>query len=182
MASEVANPILLITGAMAAGKSSVAVALARRMPKSVHLRGDVFRRMVVNGRVEMGVEPNAEALSQLLLRYRAAARTAQLYSRAGFNVVVQDVVLGPLLGDVVAMYRGYPLHVVVLCPRAEVIAEREARRAKTGYGAVTVAQLQDALADTPRLGLWLDNSDQTVTQTVDAISAGLDQAAIRPAQ
>ena len=40
----------MITGAMAAGKSTVADLLAIRLPKSVHIHGDVFRRMVVSGR------------------------------------------------------------------------------------------------------------------------------------
>jgi uridine kinase len=40
-------PIILIAGNMASGKSTVAQALAERLPKSVHLRGDVFRRMVL---------------------------------------------------------------------------------------------------------------------------------------
>jgi predicted kinase len=47
--------IVLITGNMAAGKSSVAQALAERLPRSVHLRGDAFRRMIVNGRAEIGL-------------------------------------------------------------------------------------------------------------------------------
>ncbi|MFD6693018.1 hypothetical protein ACFWD8_09505 [Micromonospora aurantiaca] len=34
---------------MAAGKSTVAEWLARRLPRAVHLRGDVFRRMIVSG-------------------------------------------------------------------------------------------------------------------------------------
>lgn len=38
--------IVLITEIMAAGKSTVAELLARRLPRSVHLRGDLFRRMV----------------------------------------------------------------------------------------------------------------------------------------
>ena len=42
--------LILITGIMAAGKSTVAQHLAERLPNSVHLRGDVFRRMMVNGR------------------------------------------------------------------------------------------------------------------------------------
>ena len=45
--------IILITGNMAAGKSTVAQALAERLPMSVHLRGDRFRRMIVNGQAEM---------------------------------------------------------------------------------------------------------------------------------
>lgn len=57
--------IVLITGAMASGKSTVAQALAERLPRSVHLRGDVFRRMIVNGRAEMTFELSAEARRQL---------------------------------------------------------------------------------------------------------------------
>ena len=33
--------IVVVTGGMAAGKSTVAQALAERLPKSVHLRGDI---------------------------------------------------------------------------------------------------------------------------------------------
>lgn len=44
------SQVILITGNMAAGKSSVAQALAERLPQSIHPRGDVFRRMIVNGR------------------------------------------------------------------------------------------------------------------------------------
>jgi uridine kinase len=34
--------IILITGVQAAGKSTVAQSLAERLPRSVHVRGDVF--------------------------------------------------------------------------------------------------------------------------------------------
>jgi adenylylsulfate kinase-like enzyme len=50
--------ILIITGLMAAGKSTIAQALAERLPRSVHLRGDVFRKMVVNGRADMSPDPS----------------------------------------------------------------------------------------------------------------------------
>jgi adenylylsulfate kinase-like enzyme len=46
--------VFLVTGIQAAGKSTVAQALAERLERSVHVRGDLFRRMVVNGGVEMG--------------------------------------------------------------------------------------------------------------------------------
>ena len=52
---------VLASGIMAADRSTVAVMLARRLPRAVHLRGDVFRRMVVSGRVEMTAEPSSEA-------------------------------------------------------------------------------------------------------------------------
>ncbi|MBM0237656.1 hypothetical protein JNW88_11680 [Micromonospora sp. ATA32] len=103
---------MLITGIMAAGKSTVAELLARRLPRSVHLREDIFRRTVVKrpggddrGRVGPGV---------------AAARD----------------------------------------------------RPKSEYGDWPVADLDaEFRAGTPRIGLWLDNSDQTPEQTVDEILA-----------
>jgi dephospho-CoA kinase len=120
--------MVLITGIPAAGKSTVADRLARRFPCGVHVRGDVFRRMVVAGRQEMTATPSDEALRQLRLRYRLSAHTADAYHEAGFSVVVQDVVIGPLLAAYVDAIRSRPLVVVVLAPRSDVVASREAAR------------------------------------------------------
>ena len=57
--------VILITGIMAAGKSTVAQHLAERLPRSVHLRGDVFRRMIVGGRAEMAAAQLWGAAGQL---------------------------------------------------------------------------------------------------------------------
>lgn len=97
-------PIILITGVMASGKSTLAQHLAERLTRSVHLRGDVFRKMVVGGRAEMSSESTAAALSQLQLRYQAAFEAARLYSAAGFTVVYQDTIIGPALAEVVEFY------------------------------------------------------------------------------
>ncbi|MFD6610259.1 AAA family ATPase [Micromonospora chalcea] len=164
--------VVLISGIMAAGKSTVAEGLARRLPRSVHLRGDVFRRMIVSGRADMTAEPTDEALRQLRLRYDLAASTADRYAAAGFTVVLQDVVLGADLPAMVGRIRHRPLAVVVLAPRAEVVAARERDRPKTGYGDWPVADLDAGFrADTPRIGLWLDTSDQTPEETVTEILA-----------
>ena len=48
--------VILVTG-QAAGKSTVAQLLAERLPRSVHLRGDVFRKMIVSGGA--GMTPDA---------------------------------------------------------------------------------------------------------------------------
>lgn len=169
-----------MTGIMASGKSTVAQAVAERLPKSVHLRGDVFRRMIVHGRVEMSPLEAVEAYAQLRLRYQLAAMAANRYCEAGFTVVYQDVIIGDVLSEVVTMLRKQPLYVIVLCPSPDVVAAREAGRDKTGYGEWTPEMLDEGLRkDTPRLGLWLDTSDLSVEQTVDAIFAQIDQAAIR---
>ncbi|WP_067826150.1 AAA family ATPase [Nocardia inohanensis] len=168
----VAGAVYLITGIQAAGKSTVAQALAERLPKSAHIRGDAFRRFVVSGREEMRPDPPEAALAQLRLRYRLAAQTADAYAAEGFTAVVQDVVLGEFLPWFADRIRTRPRYVVVLAPRPEAVAAREAGRAKNAYGAYTVEDLDTGLRETtPAIGLWLDSSDLTVEQTVDAILA-----------
>jgi chloramphenicol 3-O-phosphotransferase len=172
------QPLVLITGISASGKSTVADLLARRFERGVHVKGDMFRRMVVAGRHEMTSAPSDEAWRQLRLRYRLGTATADAYHEAGFSVVVQDVVIGPVLADYVAAIRSTPLVVVVLIPRAEVVARREEARRKEAYhdGFNNVSELDVALREeTPRIGLWLDNSDQNPDETVDEIiERGLD--------
>jgi cytidylate kinase len=176
------RPVVLITGIPASGKSTVADLLARRFERGVHVRGDLFRRMVVVGREDMTSTPSAEAWRQLRLRYRLGAGTADAYHEAGFSVVVQDVVIGRVLADYVAAIGSRPLVVVVLTPRADVVARREAARRKTAYrdGVATVAVLDRALrSETPRIGLWLDSSDQRPEQTVgEIVDRGVDEGLI----
>ncbi|MZL68394.1 MULTISPECIES: AAA family ATPase [Eubacteriales] len=165
-----AGRIYLITGVMAAGKSTVAQLLAERMARGVHLRGDVFRRMIVAGREEMSETPTQGALDQLALRYRLAAQAAKTYCEAGFTVVLQDNYYGRALPEMIELLRGYSIFPVVLCPRAEVVRRREAGRGKTGYTGFAVERLcADFLRETPRLGLWLDSSEQIPEETVESI-------------
>src|SRR4051794_18701131 len=105
---------------MAAGKSTVARALAARFARGVHLEGDVFRRSIVTGRAETTPDPSAPAFDQLIdqlrLRYRLAAAAAEAYFDAGFTVALEDVAVGPLLGEYPTIIRRRPCHVVVLLP------------------------------------------------------------------
>lgn len=170
---------MLITGIQAAGKSTVAQRLAERLPRSVHLRGDLFRRMIVNGGRSMLPNPRADAVAQLQLRYRLAAAAADQYAQAGFAVVYQDVIMEGDLEAQVRRIRTRPLHVVALLPSPEVVDRREAERDKKAYDPWTVAALDDALRTrTPRIGLWLDTSDQEPAQTVDEILARADEAVV----
>ncbi|MDX6314888.1 MAG: hypothetical protein QOF44_4352 [Streptomyces sp.] len=160
----------LITGIPASGKSTVARELAGRLPRSAHVNGDVFRRMVVGGRAEMTPALDGEALRQLRLRHEIAAAAADAYAAAGFVPVLQDVILGDELARTISLIRTRPLHVVVLAPSPRAVAQRDAGRRKTAYGTWTPADLDRALhEETPRFGLWLDTTDQTPAETVDAI-------------
>ncbi|XYH98465.1 hypothetical protein ACMHYB_01505 [Sorangium sp. So ce1128] len=76
--------------------------------------------------------------------------------------------------------RWLPLHVVVLCPAAAVVAAREAGRAKRGYSDPSAVLDFDRVlrAETPRLGLWLDTSTLTVEESVDESLAHLTEARV----
>ncbi|MGH2899441.1 MAG: phosphotransferase, partial [Solirubrobacteraceae bacterium] len=146
----------------------------------VHLRGDTFRRMIVNGRAELGRELSDEARAQLRLRYEIAAAAAARYLDAGFSVVHQDIVLGASLPELVALYAGRDPHVVVLCPSATSVAAREAGRRKVGYRGIAVADLDRALReDTPRIGLWVDSSALSAAETAEHILARLGAAKVQ---
>ncbi|MFI6286634.1 AAA family ATPase [Streptomyces sp. NPDC051018] len=174
------SAVVLVTGVMAAGKSTVAQRLAERLPRAAHIRGDAFRRMMVSGRAEMTSDAGEDSLEQLRLRYRLSATAAGIYAEAGWTAVVQDVVIGPELPAYLSLVRTRPLYAVVLAPSPEAVASREAARPKTGYGeGWTVARLDAVLREeTPEVGLWLDTSEMTPDETVDAILADLDTARI----
>ncbi len=173
--------VYVITGVMASGKSTVAESLARRFARAVHLRGDVFRKMIVSGRDPIAAALGEEAVRQLRLRHRLAATSADAYWREAFTVVLQDVVLGELLGELVDDLDATPCYVVVLTPRPDVVAARERGRDKRGYvDGWAPKELCAALeATTPRIGLWLDSSDLSVDATVDAILDRREDARVR---
>jgi predicted kinase len=162
--------IVLLTGIMASGKSTVAQLLAEKFAKSVHLRGDTFRRMIVSGREEMLPDPSDEAIRQLRLRYQISASVADTYFESGFSVVLQDVIVGPMLQEMVGLIRNRPLYVVVLTPRTGVVAKREASRSKKGYGLWTISELDRLLREeTQKIGMWLDSSDLSAEETAEEI-------------
>lgn len=177
--TEPGSAVIVVTGVMAAGKSTVAQALAERFSHSAHVKGDVFRRMVVSGRRELMPDMAADAVAQMWLRYRLSARVADEYASHGLTAVVQDVILGTDLAPYLHLITTCPRYLVVLAPAVNTVVERERERAKKGYGDWTVEALdEDLRLKTPRIGLWWDNSAESVEQTVDSILARLPEAEI----
>jgi chloramphenicol 3-O-phosphotransferase len=171
--------VIVITGAMAAGKSTVAELLARQLPKSVHVRGDAFRKMVINGRADMTPQPTAAATAQLQLRYELASHTADRYADMGFDAIVQDVIIGADLAGFIDRVRTPRRYLIVLSPSVSALEWREEQRAKAGYVHFSAGALDEVLRrETAQIGYWLDSSAQTPEETVADILAHLDRAAV----
>jgi AAA domain len=171
----VAEGVWLVIGVQAAGKSTVADLLARRFGHGVHIHGGQFYRWAVRGWVHAGDSSADEARRLLDLRYRLSALTADEYCRSGFCTVVQDNIFG---GDVTRWLQSVaarPRHLVVLRPSLSIVWQREQQRreltGKVAYrpGEFSAENLDRFLAETPRIGLWLDTSALTAAETVAEI-------------
>ena len=175
--------VFLVTGASASGKTTVGRLLAERFPLSAFVEGDVMWRMVVNGREDITPAATDEAVRQLQLRYRHGAFVADSYASAGFVAVHADIVLENDLLGYPGRIEMRPLYIVMLRPRADVVATRERGRGTRAYRNWEsidegVAAFDEYLDRSPRLGLWLDTSEQSPGETVDEILARLDEALI----
>lgn len=172
-----------MTGAQASGKTTVGHALAGRLARAVHVDGDAIHRFVISGEVPYDVPPPPGAEQQLWLRYEGALRVAELYARHAFDAIVTDNIYGDHLDALLATAEQLApgrVHLVVLDTSAEVVAERDRARDKTGYSPSITAQLLVAeVRNLPRSrGLWVDNTGLSVTDTVDWVHERLDQARI----
>jgi len=174
--------LFVISGVSAAGKSTVARMLAEGFQHGVCVPGDAIRAMMVSGRAEMRPDAAAEALRQLALRYSAALAVADVFLSAGFDVVVEDVIIGPIVRDFLGLVPVPEFHLVFLDPDAAAIEQRERERDRIAYrpGRWPVTGLQAVLREeTDRIGLWLDTTGHSAEQTVEAILADLDASRVR---
>jgi cytidylate kinase len=160
----------LLTGVMASGKSTVAELLAKNIKRSVHLHGDIFRKLIISGREEMSDNPTEEAFRQLNLRYKITVEVAKEYYNAGFNVIIQDNYYGKTLNEMENLLEQYNLKIIVLIPRVEIVKKREETRHKKGYVGFNIEKLyEEFIKETPKIGYWIDTSEITPEETVKKI-------------
>ncbi len=178
--------IIVVGGMQGAGKSTVSAALARRFERGAQVSADVLHKMILSG----GVWPSAESIDehgvvhgeaghQLRLRLRNAVVLAASFADAGITAIIDDIVIGARVEELLDDMRARQFYFVMLTPRFDVVREREIGRGTKLY-------LRDAWMDaeirerTTRIGLWLDTSDQSVDDTAEEIMRRLDEAAVEP--
>src|SRR5688572_21761477 len=117
---EKEQPVFVISGTPGAGKSTVAVALARRFRPGVHIPVDDVREWVVSGIANPVPVWTEETTRQFRLARQVAGDAALIYAEAGFAVVIDDVVLqtegGSVYGEHLAAVGP---HLVLLRPSLE---------------------------------------------------------------
>src|SRR5437588_9700101 len=165
--------LIVVTGIMAAGKSTIAHLLAQRFERGVHVEADVLQRMIVSGGawVSQPGEPLGEAAQQLRLRLKNMCLLARSFFEAGFTVVLDDIILGDRWQHLQEELHGLSFSLVVLAPHVDIVArQRDVNRLKGPQGHAWAAYLDHALHTTMAgIGLWLDTSEQTPTETVEQI-------------
>ncbi|MEM7112744.1 MAG: AAA family ATPase [Chloroflexota bacterium] len=173
------QPIFILTGTPASGKSTVARALLNRFSYGFHIPVDTLRNMVASGLSDPIGSWDEETARQFGLARDGAAQLAQVYARAGFAVAIDDVIFPP---DVAHHYDGalaqFDVYKVMLRPKVKAAQARNAARQLDIDNALLEGIIRPiyehfATFDLPRLAEkdWciLDTIHDSVAETVDRI-------------
>ena len=191
MAADAKDPrtaIFVISGTQGAGKTTISALLADRFERGAHVSADTLQKMIVSGTewpdaVTVNRDnPNVvgEAGRQLRLRLHNMCLLGKSFLDHGFTAVLDDIVVGTRVHDVIDELAGTLFYFVLLMPDPETVRERERGRGSRLYE--EWEWFTESIAGTtPRVGLWLDTSHQTPDQTVDEIMArAWDEALVAP--
>lgn len=169
------NHIVLITGMAGSGKSTIGRLVAKHFPKSLHIKVDDLREMMVTGmaRPGPGDDWTEEMIQQFQMARSTAIHMAQVYASQGVDVVIDDVCVPANFAEQYATLSKIPAaHRVLLVPKAPALVERIKKRAGPWDHILVdkVPQVYNYLEAMPKDGwIVLDSGDWTIEQTVHEV-------------
>ncbi len=172
------QPVFLIMGTPASGKSTVSKALMQRFEQGVHIPVDNLRQMVVSGLSDMALEVPPATLEQLRLARETASSMARIYSDNEFAVAIDDFWYGDKPDEVYSQKIGQRITRILLLPSLETTVQRLfSRNLDEGSFKQNLEQairyLYTQIKAHPKTNwLVIDSSQLSVEETVDKILAG----------
>ena len=167
------NKIVLITGFAGSGKSTVGRLVAEHFSKSMHIKVDDLREMMVKGIEPPGEEITQEAYRQFEWARNTVIYMAQLYASQGVDIVIDDVCFPPNFAEQYAeLFKNPLVHRVLLFPKTPALIERMKKRAGPWDPTLVdaVPMVYSYLEPMPKDGwIVLDSGDWTIEQTVQQV-------------
>jgi GNAT superfamily N-acetyltransferase len=154
--------IIYLDGPINAGKSTVGVLLARRMPHTVHIEVDHLRHFAWLLTLDQAIP---YALSD-------ATSLAASWIKRGFHVVVSWPINRADHQRITAAIAetGAPLFTFTLLPRLDVALKDRGQRRLSEQERARIREMYAGMyAGDQAVGLLIDNSDQTAAETVQTI-------------
>ena len=119
-------PILILTGPPAAGKNTIADALAERLERCAVVDVDQVRWMVRQPHVAVWYD--GEGTAQHHLGVQNACLLARSFFESGYTVIILDLLTDQTLPQYRAALAGRALRIVQLLPRLEEVQRRNEAR------------------------------------------------------